>query len=159
MWIFKVYIALFNFQSAHSHRANDRDLIYHRFFILQIVFGKIFDFFSNRRFFQTCDPQNFLPWFISLAASSHSTRNRNIIYHRFETLQIIFLNFFQIFFQNRKFSKTQSAFFSDLSAPLHCRSRRATGNIIYHHFKISQALTPKFFAFFLKKQHFFTDIR
>ena len=88
-------------------RASDRDIIYHRFFTLQIVFEKFFDFFSKPGIFQICDPQNF-QCYISLAASSHSTRNRNIIYHRFLFLQIVFEKFFD-FFQNRKFSNLQPA--------------------------------------------------
>ena len=102
LWIFKVYIALFNFQSAHSPAASDIDLIYHGFSTLQAAFEKFLNFFISA-FFK--NSWSFL-WSISPAASSFSTRNRNIIYHRISFLQIIFgkiLQIFAIFCKNLRF--------------------------------------------------------
>ena len=105
LWIFKVYIALFNFQSARSHLASDRNIIYHSFLFLQIVFGNFFDFFKTGRFSKIAIRKIF-QCYISLAASSLSTRNRNIIYQCFSFLQIIFgkiLQIFAIFCKNLRF--------------------------------------------------------
>ena len=77
LWIFKVYIALFNFQSARSHSASDRNIIYHGFLFLQIVFWNFFRFFfKNRKFFKKARCKKRIQCYISSAALSHSTRNR-----------------------------------------------------------------------------------
>ena len=63
-----------------------------RIFVFANRFLNFFDFFQNRSFSKFHDPQNFSVLY-QPAASSLSTRNRNIIYHRFGTLQIIFEKF------------------------------------------------------------------
>ena len=68
----------------------NRNIIYHTFLTLQIVFENFFDFFSKPETVSKMGDSQKCCVYISLAASSFSTRNRNIIYHRFGTLQIVF---------------------------------------------------------------------
>ena len=96
LWIFKVYIALFNFQSARSHLASDRNIIYHSFLVLQIVFWIFFDFFSNRKFFKNCDPQNFSVLYQPRCIVAFDAQQEHNISSNFFFASAI-LNFFSIF--------------------------------------------------------------
>ena len=62
-------------------------------------FLNFFRFFSKPKFFNFTI-RKISGFYISLAASSFSTRNRNIIYHRFFVLQATFKTFFQNFFKH-----------------------------------------------------------
>ena len=91
-----IQFSISSLTSGEWHRLN----ISH-FFNFASGFLKIFEIFYFSVFKRA---QKFL-WSISLAASSFSTRNRNIIYHSFLTLQAIFWNFFDFLFSTGRFQK------------------------------------------------------
>ena len=95
-------------------------------------FLNFFRFFSKPKFFNFTI-RKISGFYISLAASSFSTRNRNIIYHRFFVLQIVFETFFKFF---QTISRNVCVYISLAAAPFSARNR----DIIYHRFGTLQAM-------------------
>ena len=95
-------------------------------------FLKFFRFFSKPKFFNFTI-RKISGFYISLAASSFSTRNRNIIYHSFFVLQIVFETFFKFF---QTISRNVCVYISLAAAPFSARNR----DIIYHRFGTLQAM-------------------
>ena len=95
-------------------------------------FLNFFSIFSKPKFFNFTI-RKISGFYISLAASSFSTRNRNIIYHRFFVLQIVFETFFNFF---QTISRNVCVYISLAAAPFSARNR----DIIYHRFGTLQAM-------------------
>ena len=103
-----------------------------RIFCFANRFLNFFRFFFKTESFKLRSAK-FSGIYISLAASPFSARNRNIIYHRFFVLQIVFETFFK-FFQNDQ--QKHLCLYQPRRAPLKRRNR----DIIYHHFGTLQAI-------------------
>ena len=74
------------------------------FFNFANRFLKFFRFFSKPEVFKIWEICRSFAFYISLATSPFKTRNRNIIYHRFEILQTIFGKNLHFFSENGLFS-------------------------------------------------------
>ena len=139
LWIFKVYIALFNFQSTPR-------------FINGWQFHNISPIFvfasSSLKIFQTFFELAFsIVLYQPVLSLAIKTRNRNIIYNRFLFLQALVWIFFKLF-SDSQFS------ICFISALLLLAFKARNRNIIYHRFLFLQAQVWNFFKLFFQNLQF-----